>query len=109
MPPFSHRLPADTTARRRYGLVAAVVAVAVALLAGFAWSSSSAPFSVVGASSSDAIPAGGGVYTLVSGASGKCVELRGASRVGGAKLTQAACSAKAARQRWRVAAVGNRY
>jgi pectinesterase len=108
--PLSH-LPART-ATRRYGIVALVIAMAAALLAAFAWSSSApstGPFSVVGASSSAAAPAAGGVYTMAAGASGKCVELRGGTKAIGAKLTQAACSAGAPRQQWRVTAVGTRY
>lgn len=53
-------------------------------------------------------PADGGVYTLAVGASGKCLQVAGASVDNGALLTQAACTS-AASQQWRVTAAGNRF
>ncbi|MET7401947.1 pectinesterase family protein [Dactylosporangium sp. NPDC005572] len=48
-------------------------------------------------------PVAGGVYTIVPGASGKCAEVAGGSADNGALLQQAACSAGATRQQFRVA------
>ncbi|MET7401946.1 RICIN domain-containing protein [Dactylosporangium sp. NPDC005572] len=48
-------------------------------------------------------PVAGGVYTVVPGASGKCAEVAGGSADNGALLQQAACSAGATRQQFRVA------
>ena len=47
-------------------------------------------------------PAGGGVYTLASGASGKCVDVAGASTANSALLVQVACNTAAADQQWKV-------
>ncbi|MBB5867956.1 pectinesterase [Allocatelliglobosispora scoriae] len=54
-------------------------------------------------------PTAGGVYTLVPGASGKCLEVPGGSTASGTLLTQAACSAGAARQQWRVTASAGKF
>ncbi|WP_238010441.1 RICIN domain-containing protein [Dactylosporangium sp. AC04546] len=48
-------------------------------------------------------PVAGGVYTVVPGASGKCVEVAGGSADNGALLQQAACASGATRQQWKVA------
>ncbi|MDP9795427.1 pectinesterase [Catenuloplanes nepalensis] len=52
-------------------------------------------------------PAAGGIYTLVPGASGKCVQVP--STAGGALLVQAACAAGDTAQQWRVVAAGTGY
>ncbi|MBV1850747.1 pectinesterase family protein [Catellatospora tritici] len=54
-------------------------------------------------------PVAGGVYTLVPGVSGKCVEVPGSSTASGTKLTQAACAAGATRQQWRVVANSGKF
>ncbi|MDI1463708.1 pectinesterase family protein [Catellatospora sp. KI3] len=61
------------------------------------------------ASQAAVAPVAGGVYTLVPGASGKCVEVPGSSTASGTKLTQAACSAGATRQQWRVVANSGKF
>ncbi|NUS14120.1 MAG: pectin esterase [Streptomyces sp.] len=47
-------------------------------------------------------PVNGGVYELASGASGKCVDVTGASTANSALLIQIACDAAAADQHWKV-------
>jgi pectinesterase len=47
-------------------------------------------------------PVSGGVYELASGASGKCVDVTGASTANGALLIQIACNSAATRQQWKV-------
>ncbi len=54
-------------------------------------------------------PAAGGTYTLAAGASGKCLEVPSSSTSSGTLLTQAACSAGATRQQWKVVASGGKY
>jgi pectinesterase len=54
-------------------------------------------------------PVAGGVYTLVPGASGKCVEVPSSSTASGTLLTQATCSSGATRQQWRVVANSTKY
>ncbi|WP_304524605.1 RICIN domain-containing protein [Dactylosporangium sp. AC04546] len=48
-------------------------------------------------------PVAGGTYTVVPGASGKCVEVAAGSADNGALLQQAACASGATRQQWKVA------
>ncbi|MBG0565401.1 RICIN domain-containing protein [Actinoplanes sp. NEAU-A11] len=45
-------------------------------------------------------PAAGGVYTLASAASGKCVDVAGASTANSALLVQVACDSAATAQQW---------
>nr|BFE60553.1 hypothetical protein GCM10020063_050790 [Dactylosporangium thailandense] len=52
-------------------------------------------------------PAGGGVYTLAAGASGKCVDVTGASMDNSAPLVQVACNTAAADQQWKAVAQAN--
>ncbi len=52
-------------------------------------------------------PTAGGVYTLASGASGKCVDVSGASSANSALLVQIACSAAATDQQFTLTATGN--
>ncbi|GAA4673441.1 RICIN domain-containing protein [Phytohabitans rumicis] len=54
-------------------------------------------------------PAAGGTYTVVAGASGKCLEVAGGSVDNGALLQQATCAAGATQQQWRVVASAGRY
>ncbi|WP_051367287.1 pectinesterase family protein [Hamadaea tsunoensis] len=54
-------------------------------------------------------PVAGSIYTLVPGASGKCVEVPNSSTASGTLLTQAACSAGATRQQWKVVASGSGF
>lgn len=54
-------------------------------------------------------PTAGGVYTVVAGASGKCLEVPNSSTSNGTLLTQAACAAGATRQQWRVNSAGGRF
>ena len=49
-------------------------------------------------------PVGGGVYTLANGASGKCVDVTGASTANSALLIQVACNAAATDQQWKAVA-----
>ncbi|GAA3269318.1 RICIN domain-containing protein [Dactylosporangium vinaceum] len=72
--------------RSLVALVAAAVPVAVLAVA---WPSEAAT-----------TPVSGGVYTLASGASGKCVEVAGASTAGSALLVQLACDSAATDQQW---------
>ncbi|XVV09849.1 RICIN domain-containing protein [Actinoplanes sp. CA-131856] len=52
-------------------------------------------------------PVGGGVYTLASSSSGKCVDVTGASADNSALLIQVACDAAATNQRWKAVAQAN--
>lgn len=54
-------------------------------------------------------PAAGGIYTLVPGASGKCVQVPSGSKSSGALLTQAACVSGASYQQWKVVASNGKY
>lgn len=54
-------------------------------------------------------PTAGGVYTLVPGASGKCVQIPSGSTSPGALLTQEACAAGATNQQWRLVASAGKY
>ncbi|MEU6078495.1 RICIN domain-containing protein [Micromonospora sp. NPDC047074] len=54
-------------------------------------------------------PVNGGVYTLAVAASGKCLEVAGGSVDNGGLLQQAACSAGATRQQWKVVASADRF
>ncbi|MDI1463709.1 RICIN domain-containing protein [Catellatospora sp. KI3] len=90
--------PRSRTATRLISAVAVLVAV---------------PAVVVGVnmlpSQAATTPLPGGVYTVVAGASGKCLEVAGAATASGTKLTQAACAAGATYQQWRVTAAGSAY
>src|SRR4051794_29828651 len=84
-----HRWP-----RSRIAAAAAVTAaVPAAVLAVTVWPSEAAT-----------TPVGNGVYTLASGASGKCVDVVGASLANSAPLAQAACAAGATHLQWKVLA-----
>jgi len=91
-------------ARRRPGLrsitaVAIAAATSATVLAVTVWPSQAAT-----------TPVGNGVYTLASGASGKCVDVVGASMDNSALLVQLACNAAAADQQWKaVARSGNQF
>ncbi|MFB9451261.1 RICIN domain-containing protein [Dactylosporangium vinaceum] len=67
--------------------------VPIAVIAVTAWPSQAAT-----------APTGGGVYTLASGASGKCIDVVGASTANSALLVQTACNVAAADQQWRAVA-----
>lgn len=54
-------------------------------------------------------PAAGGVYTVVPGASGKCVQVPNSSTANGTLLTQASCVAGNTFQQWRVEVAGSAY
>ncbi|WP_204358977.1 pectinesterase family protein [Streptosporangium sp. 'caverna'] len=56
-----------------------------------------------------AAPVAGGVYTLASGSSGKCVDVAGASSADGALLVQVACNAAATDQQWKATAQGSAF
>lgn len=56
---------------------------------------------VTGSSADAAAPANGGVYTLASASSGKCVNVAGASADNGALLQQIACNSALAEQQFR--------
>ncbi|MGJ6964141.1 pectinesterase family protein [Streptosporangium sp. G11] len=75
------------------GLPAAAALVVASAVVAVAWPSQAA-----------VAPVAGGVYTLASGSSGKCVDVAGASADNGALLVQVACDAAAADQQWRVVA-----
>ncbi|AWS48656.1 hypothetical protein DKM19_23965 [Streptosporangium sp. 'caverna'] len=55
------------------------------------------------------VPVAGGVYTLASGSSGKCVDVAGASSADGALLVQVACNAAATDQQWKAVARGGAF
>ena len=77
-------------ARRLAGTVALCAVVAAGVV-------------MVSALSSEAAttPAAGGVYTLAAGASGKCIDVTGASTASSALLIQTACNAAATNQLWK--------
>ncbi|MFI5909877.1 pectinesterase family protein [Dactylosporangium sp. NPDC051541] len=52
-------------------------------------------------------PVGGGVYTLAAGASGKCIDVTGASADNSALLVQVACNTAAKDQQWTATARAN--
>nr|WP_211244168.1 arabinofuranosidase catalytic domain-containing protein [Actinospica robiniae] len=54
-------------------------------------------------------PVAGGIYTLVPGASGKCVQVPSSSNASGTLLTQAACATGSTYQEWKVVASGGKY
>lgn len=54
-------------------------------------------------------PVAGGIYTLVPGASGKCVQVPSSSNASGTLLTQAACASGSAYQEWKVVANSGKY
>ncbi len=83
--------------RSRIGLAAALLATPLVVVA------------LANPSQAASAPVAGGVYTLVPGASGKCVEVPSSSTASGTLLTQAACVAGATRQQWRVVSSGGRY
>jgi pectin methylesterase-like acyl-CoA thioesterase len=70
--------------------VAVTAAISAAVLAVSVWPSAAA-----------ATPVSGGVYTLASGASGKCVDVAGASTASSALLVQLACNSAATDMQWR--------
>ncbi|GIF23460.1 pectinesterase [Actinoplanes tereljensis] len=74
--------------------LAAVVLTVPALLIGYAALPSAAATA----------PVATGVYTLASGASGKCVDVTGASTASSALLIQTACNAAATNHQWTVTA-----
>src|SRR5262245_37695910 len=79
----------------RTAMITALVAVPTAVIA----------LSVL--PSQAATPVAGGVYTLVPGASGKCLNVVGASTANAALLEQVACAAGATSQHWRVTSAGS--
>ncbi|KUL23950.1 RICIN domain-containing protein [Actinoplanes awajinensis] len=74
--------------RRLLGLVVALALPAAAVIA------------VALPSAAATAPAPGGVYTLASGSSGKCVDVTGASTASSALLIQLACTTTAKNQQW---------
>ncbi|GAA1000061.1 hypothetical protein GCM10009555_102250 [Acrocarpospora macrocephala] len=81
---------------RLIGIPAAATLVAATALVVTAWPSRAAT-----------APVAGGVYTLASGSSGKCVDVAGASTANGALLVQVACNAAATDQQWQAQAQGS--
>ncbi|WP_433043632.1 pectinesterase family protein [Dactylosporangium sp. CS-033363] len=85
--------------RPRFIAAAAVTAVVPAtVLAVTVWPSEAAT-----------APVGGGVYTLASGASGKCIDVVGASLDNSALLVQVACNAAARDQQWTAVARSGQF
>jgi pectate lyase len=80
--------PAVNT-RRKLAFAAAAAVVPVTVLTVAVWPSEAAT-----------APVAGGVYTLASGASGKCLDVTGASPDNGALLVQVACNTVAKDQQW---------
>jgi len=78
--------------RRLVAILAAILAPTGAVLA------------VVLPAQAATVPVGSGVYTLASGASGKCVDVTGASTANSALLIQAACNSAATDQQWKAVA-----
>ncbi len=85
--------------------LAAILTALVATVAAAAFSVVALPTAAQAASA----PAGGGIYTLVPGASGKCIGVAGSSTSSGALLTQAACASGSIFQEWKVVAGGGKY
>ncbi|MFC4071092.1 rhamnogalacturonan lyase family protein [Actinoplanes subglobosus] len=85
--------------RRRHGLVAAGV-LTVAVPAGLV------AVSMLPADAATT-PVAGGVYTLASGSSGKCVDVTGASADNSAPLVQTACNAALTNHQWKAVAQAN--
>ncbi|MER7281012.1 pectinesterase family protein [Dactylosporangium sp. NPDC000244] len=83
---------------RAAGIAAVLLAVPLAVLAVSAWPSEAATS-----------PTAGGVYTLASGASGKCVDVAGASSANSALLVQIACNSAATDQQFTVIAQGSAF
>ncbi|HTJ31873.1 MAG TPA: RICIN domain-containing protein [Dactylosporangium sp.] len=84
------------SARRKFAIAAAAATVPVSVLAVAVWPSAAAT-----------TPVGGGVYTLASGASGKCIDVTGASMDNSALLVQVACNTAAKDQQWTATARSN--
>ncbi|WP_426503551.1 RICIN domain-containing protein [Dactylosporangium sp. McL0621] len=82
--------------RWRAAGIAAAVAVPGVVLAVSIWPSEAAT-----------APVGNGVYTLAAGASGKCVDVVGASGDNSALLVQVACDASATHMQWKAVAQAN--
>ncbi|WP_050795834.1 RICIN domain-containing protein [Parafrankia sp. EUN1f] len=80
---------------RRFGVFFSGFISAVLVLVGMVFS--------VGSAGAATSPVNGGVYTVASGSSGKCVDVSGAA-VGNALLVQVACNGSAADQRFKVVA-----
>ncbi|BCY09055.1 pectinesterase family protein [Actinoplanes sp. L3-i22] len=80
----------ETSQRQRRRLFGAGVAIAL----------SAAVVAVTLPSEAATVPVASGVYTLASGASGKCVDVTGASTASSALLIQVACNATAKDQQW---------
>ncbi|WP_051366365.1 arabinofuranosidase catalytic domain-containing protein [Hamadaea tsunoensis] len=97
---MQHSIHAGPKRRRRRlaAVIAMALAVPLALTAVTAYPSAAA-----------SSPGAGGVYTLVPGASGKCLEVPADSTANNTLLTQAACAAGSARQQWRVEPSGSAY
>src|SRR5262249_45503412 len=99
---MSRQRPADARRRPRYRTIAAMTitaAASVTVLAVSGWPSQAAH-----------TPAGNGVCTLASGASGKCIDVVGASMDNSALLIQLACNTAATNQQWKaVPHTGNQY
>ncbi|GAB3837901.1 RICIN domain-containing protein [Dactylosporangium cerinum] len=75
--------------RRKLAIALAAATVPVTVLTVAVWPSEAAT-----------APVAGGVYTLASGASGKCVDVTGASPDNSALLVQVACNTAAKDQQW---------
>ncbi|EFC84396.1 pectinesterase family protein [Parafrankia sp. EUN1f] len=80
---------------RRFGVFSSGFISAVLVLVGMVFA--------VGSAGAATSPVNGGVYTVASGSSGKCVHVSGAA-VGNALLVQVACNGSAADQRFKVVA-----
>ncbi|MEV6694973.1 pectinesterase family protein [Micromonospora sp. NPDC051196] len=85
---------------RRLGVLSTVTAAAVAI-----------PVTLValGGPAGAATPVAGGVYTLASGSSGKCVVVSGAATSNAALLTQVACDTTATAQQFRTVSQNGAY
>ncbi|GIH16805.1 pectinesterase family protein [Rugosimonospora africana] len=89
--------------RRRHtvrvaGTIAALLTVPLTVLAVSTWPSEAA-----------STPTAGGVYTLASGASGKCVDVTGASTGNSALLIQTACNSAATDQQFTAVTQGSAF
>ncbi|MFF3444364.1 pectinesterase family protein [Streptosporangium sp. NPDC002721] len=85
--------PSRVPRSRLAGVIAVVLAVPATVVA-----------IMTGTGMAAAAPVAGGVYTLASASSGKCVNVAGASADNGALLVQVACNAAAAEQQWKAVA-----
>lgn len=90
-------------------MVAAVVAAFAMALTGAQAAVAQAAKQAAATLAAATAPISGGIYTLVPGASGKCIQVASAATSSGALLTQAACAAGARSQEWKAVASAGKF